>query len=352
MNDNNTDFQSNEKTKSVIQKINDCVKKSVAEIMVDENNVNKKEIIISNRNVIGNMSNIDKDSVGKFITKVQRECPTIRPKDLEATSKIFINMKNSESGFDLLHKISSMDPDDIDSLNDILEEWDIKKAKVVLSLISKRLDLIETLELKMDDPKTDELHELQILFESGLWIFGPEYESAEYTSNNSLSTASKKIFKKKKVKLENPRLRPDFLVLPDSSIALHSIDDYDDEGEPGEIKKLLIIELKKGNFAITRKETGQVGDYIEELLDGGIIPESIKIDAYVLGSKIVKARKKTIGDNSDKKIIPMTYHRILNKAEKRLFNLRDKIKKSKNIDDDYEDDIIKEVMNQKDLSDF
>ena len=35
---------------------------------------------------------------------------------------------------------------------------------------------------------SDELHELQPIFEKALWIFGPDYDTIQYTSNKPLIT--------------------------------------------------------------------------------------------------------------------------------------------------------------------
>ncbi len=77
----------------------------------------------------------------------------------------------------------------------------------------------------VEDPNAEELHELQPLFENGLWIFGPEYESIEYLSNKTLATIIKKFFKGEN-EIEHPKKRPDFIALPDRSIGVYSRDDF------------------------------------------------------------------------------------------------------------------------------
>lgn len=70
-----------------------------------------------------------------------------------------------------------------------------------------KLDLIADLERLVEDKNSNELHDLQPLFERGLWIFGPEFESISFTSNRTLATNVKKFFGK--AVWENPAKRPD-----------------------------------------------------------------------------------------------------------------------------------------------
>lgn len=87
-----------------------------------------------------------------------------------------------------------------------------------------------------------------------------------------------------------------------------------------------------------------------ELFDGNYINDNAKIDAYVLGS-IVKAKKSTIMDDRVS-IIPMSYSVIVQRAEKRLFNLRNKIKSIKNISEKTGDKIFDEMMSQDSLDSY
>ena len=51
-----------------------------------------------------------------------------------------------------------------------------KSAALVLHELESRLRLIERLQALVHSTVADELHDIQPLFERGLWIFGPEYE--------------------------------------------------------------------------------------------------------------------------------------------------------------------------------
>lgn len=342
LNDTMSDFKKSDESIRIQNGIIRCIKKSISLIMSSERNESKKRIIMENLSSIRDMSSTDQDEVGEFISELQETRTTIQDVDLKAATEVFIKIKKSNSGERLFHQLNEFTIKDYDILSEILDDWTMKEARVVLGLIRSRLDLIEKLELKCNNPKTLEVQELQPLFEEGLWIFGPEYESIEFTSNKSLTTVVISLLKKKRINIEESRLRPDFVVLPNSSMSFHSCN---------EIDKMLFIELKKGGFKVDLDERTQVEKYINILIDGGAISESTMIDAYVLGSTVT-CKGVTVGDRENIKIIPMQYHKILDKAEKRLLNLRKKIEEEKDIKDEPTDPTIKETLAQSLVEDF
>ena len=347
VNETMTGFINDDYVDHVKKIVYDTIKKSLNNYLKEVNNKNKRLILEDNLPDIKKLSLIGKEEIGTFITEVQENCPSINFNDLKATTEIFIKLQKSKSGYGLLHKLSELSSSDYDELNEVLKEWDVHSAKIVLDEIKWRLDIIKELRLKMDDPNTDEVHELQPIFEKGLWIFGPEFEAIEYTSNESLSNVIRKIFKKDNIDVENPLSRPDFVVLPEDgrSVSLYSTPSFNEDNETDDVGKLLIIELKKGGFKITSNEVHQTQWYIEQLIDGGFLSDKAQIQAFVLGIK-VKAREMKLGDNDNIRIIPKQYHVILNKAENRLFNLEKTIRESKNIDYGTGDEVMDDVLKQ------
>ena len=348
-NDTMTGFKDDADIDDIKKCIYDCIRNSLNNDIQQEKNEHKKEIFKANFNSIKKLGLIDKKDIVDFIDEVQDKCPKIKPEDLKAAAEIFIKLKESHNGYKLLHKLSTMSSKELDDLDEILEEWTIGQAKYVLDLIQERLNFINTLEEKMDNPTTDEVHELQVLFEKGLWVFGPDFESIEFTSNKTLKTVVRKLFKQE-ANVDNPLLRPDFVVLPDGNLNIYSTDSFDDEREVNGIDRVLIIELKKGGSNIGITEKGQAEKYIMELYNGKHINPNTKVDAYVLGSTIdvepADLRGKPIS------IIPMKYSVVVRRAERRLFNLRDKITSSKNISLKTGDDIFDDIMSQDSMDNW
>ena len=207
-------------------------------------------------------------------------------------------------------------------LETILHEWSVTDAKKVLDELRYRLDLIKQLEGLVENHTADELHDLQPLFERGLWIFGPEFESISFTSNRSLATVVKKFFGSPN--LEHPKKRPDFVILPDSSIGIYACDDFNENHEVSGFKSIVIVELKKGGFNITDKEKTQARTYARELRKSGKVNKSTKIVCYVLGTYVDPLDEETSTDG-ETIIHPRTYNTVLRQAHARTFNLLRKI---------------------------
>ncbi len=338
-------FLVSKKYNEILERVESNIISKLQVLFFSKRKERKKELIEKHRNVIKDLPLISRNKIGEFISEIQQQCPTLTVRDLNNLTKIMINLENSNTGYGLLSKISEISVDDIDTLYEILSEWTIQDAKIVLDELEKRLKLIDELQ-KWVELKCDGLHQLQPLFERGLWIFGPEYESIHFTSNRTLTNAIRNLFKKEPV--EKSAKRPDFVILKDSTIQVYSSDNFNEEGEVSGTEKVLIIELKRGKFEISRKERSQALEYAAELLRLGQIQPTTKIVAYVLGYSISQDAIKELTEGDNIIVRPTAYLTILRKAHKRTYDLHKRIKKYKQIK---EDDEIKDVLKQKSLDD-
>ena len=124
-----------------------------------------------------------------------------------------------------------------------------------------------------------------------------------------------------------PKRRPDFVVLPDISIGAYCADAYDAAGEISGIRKVAILELKKGGFCVSQKEVDQARDYTKEIRKAGRVQATTDIVAYVLGATLEPGLEQmTLGDKTN--IIPMVYQTVLRKAHQRTFNLQKRLQES------------------------
>ena len=222
----------------------------------------------------------------------------------------------------------------MDELHRILASWSVQEARIVLDELGRRLKLIKSLEKVLENPSSDELHDIQPLFEKGLWIFGPEYESLQFMSNQSLASIVSKFFEGKVANLTAPRRRPDFVVLPDSSIGVYAHDSYDSQGEVEGLGKVLIVELKRGGFEITRKERGQAQEYANEIRRSGKIQRSTQIIGFVLGTTLAADSQDPLSEGVPPHTIiyPRAYSTVLRQANARTFNLQKKIEEAKGLE--------------------
>jgi len=304
------------------RKISDFVRNDLRLLLSDTRSDRKREALQANKEKIKRLPLVSRKQISDFLEEIQVLCPTMQSRDLENAVQVLANLEKVRSGYALLEKLSGLDTVDLEQLETILHEWSVTDAKKVLDELRYRLDLIIELDGLVESHTSDELHDLQPLFERGLWIFGPEFESISFTSNRSLATVVKKFFDT--ANLEFPSKRPDFVILPDSSIGIYACDDFNEKHEVSGFKSIVIVELKKGGFSITQKEKTQAATYARELRKSGKVSKSTKIVCYVLGTYVDPLDEETSTDG-ETIIHPRTYNTVLRQAQARTFNLLRKI---------------------------
>ena len=320
-----TGFHANSKVNSVREAVHRHVVKSLNEIQASSRKERKKETIQRNRKILGELTTVSRHVVGEFINEVQEKCPTISERDLQRTVEIFGTMEKARSGYDLLQQLEKCAPEDIDTWNDLMQRWTASNAEIVLNELEKRLNLIKELSVLVDSAKTDELHDLQPLFERGLWMFGPEYEAVDFRSNRGLTTIIRDFFGGTDSALA--KRRPDFVCLPDSSIGVYGAFNYGIEGEISGVRKILIVELKKGGFTLKQKELDQARDYAKELRKAADVLPDTEIIGYVLGAAAEQSLEK-LSSGEHTTIYPMIYRTLLDRAHSRTFNLQRRIQET------------------------
>ncbi len=265
------------------------------------------------------LSPLGKFEVDEAITHIVTIKPSVTPETISLAVGAVINLEQTRSGKALLQKLSQLRPDEISALDELLENWSVKDALTVLDEIDKRLSVIEAIKKLSSDPKVDELATLHPLVTESRWVFGPEFDSPEYASNRQLQTIAKRIFKVEDADFVNAKKRPDLVVKGDSTYSITGIESF--ESEISSVEKILIIELKRGNFTLERKERDQAQGYVEDLLNSGCIPQNAKATAFVVGEKIGKVTgSKVCEDRGTIRVV--TFSSLVDTANKRLFRLR------------------------------
>jgi len=215
-----------------------------------------------------------------------------------------------------------MPPGDLDQLHQILVDWNVRSAKLALDEVMSRLKLIEELDRKLRDENADEVRDLQPLFDKSLWVFGPEFESLEFTSNRGMTEVIRKLFR---VEMTGSSNRPDFVMLPDGSVGFYSRDAYDNSHEVSGVERLVVAEIKRPGIPIGTDQKNQAAKYVHELMSKRLIIRSTKVTCFILGSEIddVEGEERTEGNVT---IRPMTYNVFIKRAEARMLGLRDKLR--------------------------
>jgi hypothetical protein len=301
-----------------------CIREVLNEVSADRRRLAKESIRENLGQAVAKLPPVGRDRWNSFVDKVIDTCPTIPVDTVEQVAGVLANLELSTSKYELIAKLHDMRPGDLDELNAILIDWTVRTAKLALDEIASRLKLIEELDQKLGDAQMDEVGDLQPLFERSLWVFGPEFESIEFTSNRGMTEVIAKVFGKKET---GTRLRPDFVMLPNGSAGFYSRDSHDIGGEVDGVARLVIAEIKKPDVVIGGYEKNQPWRYVEELLERGLLTDAATVTCFVLGSRI-KGTEAYIDTKRDGRvtIIPMTYTTFVRRAEKRMLGLQDKLR--------------------------
>ena len=315
-------FHANARVNAVREAVHQHVVKTLYGLLADDRKRRKRTALSRHKSLIRELPGASKRILGTFIDEVQEKCPTLSERDLLRTVEIYGKLEQARSSYDLLEQLASCSPEDLDTWNRLMQRWTATSAEIVLGELQQRLTLIVRLQKLVRLSGSDELHDLQPLFERGLWIFGPEYEAVDFRSNRGMTDVVRRFFNRPEE--EASRRRPDFIALPDKSIGFYGADNYEEGGEVRGVRKVLIVELKRTGLELTQQELDQARGYSRELRDRGCAQPDTEIVAYVLGTSIEHGVEDvTIGNRT--KIQPTTYDTVLSRAQARTFNLQRKL---------------------------
>lgn len=309
------------KTREAVQ---DRIRQIIFDSSKAERESRRSAVIEKIGTTMNTLSPVSKDRVESFVNEVVDTCPNFGENEIVQLSSILAKLEQSKSRYGLLDLLHKCEPNDYDTLHEILQEWTIGMAKLVLDEIQNRLKLIGELRTKLKEVGVDEVHELQPLFERGLWMFGAQFESIEFTSNKGMTNVIKTIFKDEDGK--GTRNRPDFVALPDSSVGFYARASYNEDYDEDGVEHLVIIDLKTTGLALGSKEKDQVWKYVKELREKGYLKKHTRVDGFVLGDKIESGESDPTTHGEEVKISPLLYDTILIRAERRLLNLHSKVK--------------------------
>lgn len=267
--------------------------------------------------------------VAEAVEAVTTLNPLIPSATIAAVVSSIIEAKHKTTPQALIERIMQLPEEDQEGLKRLLDEWNVRDALTVLDEIGRRIKVVEVLQKLVDDDGIDEVHVIHPLVTKARWLFGPEYESPEYASNVSLRNAVKTVFKEKVPAdaFDNSRKRIDLLFLPDSTLSAVATEDFDEATQLATIRKVLLIELKKGGSRIGRGEMAQAEGYIEDVLHCGLLDGAPHVQAFVVGRELNPRTTfvKTIGDPEQGRVQAVTFGQLIRTANARLFRIRDSV---------------------------
>lgn len=321
-----TDFRSTDAVQNLYRSTAEHVGKVAQKLAAEVVEATSEDALTKNRPELESLGKGARIEVAEFTKILAKEHPTVSPDFLATAVQAVIHLEKTKSGAALLQKLSTLPSDDIDGLDRLLAEWTVKDALRVLDEIDSRLSVLETIGRLADDPKTDELHTLHPLILRSRWIFGPEFESQEFCSNVTLKTVADELFKKKNARFINERNRPDIVVLPEKTTwQITGIESFD----PADttltyMQSILVIELKRGGFELTRSEINQADGYVQDIYNSGAMSGSPYVCAWVVGQRIGAGveRDKRLGSPEYGRVRAATFGSLVDTANARLLKLR------------------------------
>lgn len=322
-------FKKTERVDRLYEVVGDYVEGMFRRLSKERVKETAETVFRDNREDIESLQPLGRIGVAEFVECYTEREPMVQVESLSVAVQAVIQMEKTRSGAALLEKISKLSEEDIEGLNRLLETWSVRDAATVLEEIDRRLIVVEALSRLSADKKADELHTLHPLVTESRWLFGPEFDSPEYASNVSLTTAVRELFKKRATDTAflNPRKRPDLLVLSDATISAVATEQFDDSNGLSAMREILLLELKRGQVEISRDNLNQASDYVDDLLSSGLIDGSPRIRAFVIGHRANEKMQtvRTIGDPERGRVCVTTYNQLVRTAHKRLFKLRDQL---------------------------
>lgn len=314
----------------ITEEISTFVKTCYLEFSKSEVENAKRHVVDSHKRELKELPRLAQKELLEFVDQMLTYNPDIKIELLELAFRAALNLEKSRTGISLLHKLTTISPDDSESLNNFLQEWNVSDAMTILAEIDSRIKVIEAIDRLSGDHSVDELHTLHPLIEKARWVFGPEFDTPEYASNRGLRKTMEIVFKKKfkKENFINSSKRPDIVVGDNSSISSLGLEEFSEEIKI--TKKVLLIELKKGGFEIGRGEMDQAKYYVEDIWHAGVGSAQPYIKAYVVGDCIdnLTGKYQTVGKSKDEQfgeVHAITYGELVRSAEARLFSLKEKI---------------------------
>jgi hypothetical protein len=139
-----TGFKSDsEKAKAAQEAVNEAVRSVLLKVSEED----RKEVFEHTREAhkekLKRLSPKGADKWKQFVRSVQENCPSIKGNDLVQLAGILANLEEAHSKYGLIHRLGDCDSGQLHSLHEVLGEWDVESAKIVLDEIKTRLLLLQ-----------------------------------------------------------------------------------------------------------------------------------------------------------------------------------------------------------------
>jgi len=167
-----TGFAETDKSTAVKARVHEFVESSLIHLFSGQRKQDKKRALEQSRNLLRTLPQTSKVTIGHFIDEILSRCPRLSQKDLSLTVEVYAKLEQTKSGYGLLQQLASCSPNDLETWNRLIQSWSATSAEILLNEIDKRMTLLKKLQGLVRSITAGKVHNLQPLFEQGLWIFG------------------------------------------------------------------------------------------------------------------------------------------------------------------------------------
>lgn len=324
-------FKPSDELDDIFSALSEHIRENLIELLSEHVQERQEEVVRNQASEIRDLPRSGQAAVGDFMRHLREERPTMRQDDMSAAVRAVVELQRSRSGKALLDRLLSMNETDREALDTLLDEWDIHDARVVLEEIDKRLEVLSVINRLCSDPDADEVHKLHPLVTASRWMFGPDCDSPSYTANRSLRKALLEILGERvnTDALEWPSHRPDLLILRDATLSAVAAEEFEDQASSViRLRRIVLVELKRGDSTIGRDAINQATGYVQDILASGLVDGSPFVEAFVLGHRLgknIQPRQK-LGDRQDVAVIEaITYDQLTRTAGARMFRLHEQL---------------------------
>ena len=133
-----TGFEDSERSRRVKELVHEKVIIRLNASMRKADRSRKRLALEENRTHLHALTRTRRARVGRFVERLLINCPSLGDGDLARTVEVLATMEESESGYDLLKRLSMCSPNDLDTWQKLMNEWTASNAQIVLDLLGRR----------------------------------------------------------------------------------------------------------------------------------------------------------------------------------------------------------------------
>lgn len=115
-------FHTNSRVNAVRLAVHDAVVQELRGLLSDERKETKKAALTQNIALIQDLPQVSRNQIGRFLEQIQERCPNLTARDLGRTVEIWGKLEQSRTGYDLLGRLASCAPEDLDTWNRLMEQ--------------------------------------------------------------------------------------------------------------------------------------------------------------------------------------------------------------------------------------